>query len=47
MAFDPTAALVASVLMVLAAIVKRLATWRTVECPVCHNERRKCTCRWL
>jgi hypothetical protein len=44
---DPTAAIVASVLMVLAGLVKRRIGWRAVECPVCHNEKQRCTCRWL
>jgi hypothetical protein len=44
---DPTAVLVASVLMVLAAVSKRKLRWRAAECPVCHHPRGACTCRWL
>lgn len=41
------AIVVASVLMIIAAVDKKQLRWRTVECPVCHHPRRSCTCRWL
>ena len=44
---DPTAVLVASVLMVLAGMAKRKFQWRMTECPVCHHPKGRCTCRWL
>jgi hypothetical protein len=39
--------LVASVLMLLAGLRKRRFAPRDAECPVCHNARALCTCRWL
>ena len=44
---DPAAALVASVLMILAGMAKRRFVLRAPECPVCHHRRNACTCRWL
>jgi hypothetical protein len=38
---------VASVLMVLAAIRKRRVGWINGACPVCHRPKDGCTCRWL
>ena len=44
----PLLALVtASLLLIVAGHMTKRLRWRTVECPVCHRERRFCTCRWL
>jgi hypothetical protein len=42
-----TAALVASVLMILSGMGKNRLRRRYIECPVCHHPRGSCTCRWL
>ncbi|MGZ4392772.1 MAG: hypothetical protein ACXVRK_11740 [Gaiellaceae bacterium] len=34
-------------LMVVAGVAMKRLRWRTVECPVCHQPRGSCTCRWL
>jgi hypothetical protein len=43
----PAAIVVASFLMIVAGVGKKQLHWRTVECPVCHQVRGSCTCRWL
>jgi hypothetical protein len=43
-----TAALIlASFLMILIGSAKKRVIMKTSICPVCHRERKRCTCRWL
>jgi len=37
----------ASLLMVLAGNARKRLVVKWSRCPVCHHERRRCTCRWL
>lgn len=47
---DPvaTAALAAAAayFMATAGVGKKLLTFRVRTCPVCHNPKTRCTCRW-
>lgn len=37
----------ASLLMVLVGNAKKRLVVKSARCPVCHRDRRRCTCRWL
>ena len=39
--------LLASLLMILSARATKRLVMKTSICPVCHRERKQCTCRWL
>jgi hypothetical protein len=45
--FAPFAMLLASSLMVVAGKAKKRLAQKGGVCPVCHLERKACTCRWL
>ena len=46
-ASTPLAFVVASYLMVATGTARKRLRWKSELCPVCHRERRSCTCRWL
>jgi hypothetical protein len=46
-ALTPFAFLLVSYLMTATGAAKKRLTWKVEVCPVCHRERRNCTCRWL
>ena len=41
------AMLLATFIMVATGMAKKRLVNRGEICPVCHRERRQCTCRWL
>jgi hypothetical protein len=45
--YAPFAMLLASFLMVVAGMAKKRLAQKVGICPVCHHERKACTCRWL
>lgn len=47
LALAPFAFLLASYLMAATGVAKKRLAWKTDVCPVCHCDRRSCTCRWL
>lgn len=46
-ALTPFAFMLASYLMTAAGTAKKHLVWKGQICPVCHRERRSCTCHWL
>jgi hypothetical protein len=46
-ALMPFAFLLVSYLLAATGSAKKRLTWKVEICPVCHRDRRNCTCRWL